>query len=341
MASKAKKTRRRGQKQQPRLGMGVLLAVFSAIITVVIVMALTRASQAPASAATAPALPADTGYCRSTPAFIADPNIVDPALIGGGSIAFATDRAEKGLVLLSTVPGAAPFQLPTWDDAGFLGSIAYDGRGDIYAAPTPRLSLQDNPLAGQSTLWRVDASSGEMRPFVTIAGEASERNPYGVLGLTYDCVHNRLYAGSVLGSTPSAERGGVVAIDLDTMEQTPIFRDLDTMGVLVAQVGEGHELYAGLARSPEIVAVSLDADGNAASEPRLLIDLTEAGAAPSERARKLRLVNGTLTVDLVPFNYSLQSSASDQPQLRQAAWTYDPSTGAWVVSQPAADVSSS
>lgn len=339
MGSKAKNARRRGQKQQPRLGIGVFLAVFSASIAVVVVMVVTRASQAPASAATAPALPADTGYCRSTPAFTADPTIVDPALIGGGSIAFATDRAEKGLVLLSTAPGSPPFQLPTWDDAGFLGAIAYDSQGNVYAAPTPRLSLQDNPLAGQSTLWRVDTRSGDMRPFVTIAGEASERNPYGILGLTYDCVHNRLYAGSVLGSTPSAERGGVVAIDLDTMQQTPMFGGLDVMGVLIAQVGEGYELYAGLARSPEIVAVSLDADGNA-SEPRTLIDLTESGAAPSERARKLRLVNGTLTVDLVPFNYSLQSSASDQPRLRQAAWTYDPSSGAWVVSQPAADVSS-
>ncbi|NTU83481.1 MAG: hypothetical protein HGA45_29610, partial [Chloroflexales bacterium] len=66
------------------------------------------------------------------------------------------------------------------------------------------------------------------------------------------------------------------------------------------------------------------------------IDLTAAGAAPSERASKLRLSAGELVADLVPFNFSLQGSASGQPQTRQAAWRYDPDVGAWVVSRAAA-----
>jgi hypothetical protein len=282
--------------------------------------------------------PEDTGYCRGTPIFATDPQIVGEGFAHGGSIAFATDRPDKGLVLLSASEGVGPFADPTWDDAGFLGSIAYDQAGNIYAAPTPRLSLQDNPLEGQSTLWRVDAATGQMRPFVTLAGAASDRNPYGVIGLTFDCTHNRLYAGSVLGSKPTQELGSVVAVDSQSGQQTPILSNFDAMGVLVVRLGEGYQLYAGSARRPEIVTVDLDAHGNAVGGPRLLLDLTQAGATASERARKIRLSGGRLTVDLVPFNFSLQSSASDKPQLRRVIWAYDAAAGAWLVEQQAANV---
>jgi hypothetical protein len=255
-----------------------------------------------------------------------------------GSLILATDRPEMGLVLDATEHTGPPYQHPTWDDAGYLGSIAYDDAGNIYAAPTPRTSLTENPLSGAGTLWRVDTNTGAMEPFITLPGAATERNPYGILGLTYVCGLDRLYAGTVIGSTPTAERGGVVSIDLTSGVQMPILEQTDVMGVQIVAVGDRYDLYAGLARSPEILAVALDAEGNREAAPRLLLDLTEAGAAPSERARKIRLLDADLVVDLVPFNYSLQSSASDRPPLRRAVWSYDPVSAAWVVSQPAYDV---
>jgi hypothetical protein len=255
-----------------------------------------------------------------------------------GSLILATDRPEMGLVLDATEHTGPPYQHPTWDDAGYLGSIAYDADGNIYSAPTPRTSIIENPLEGAGTLWRVDTNTGAMEPFVTLPGAATERNPYGVLGLTYVCGLDRLYAGSVLGSTPTAEQGGVIAINRASGAQTPILEQTDVMGVQVVAVGDRYDLYAGLARSPEILAVALDARGNPAATPRLLLDLTTAGAAPSERARKIRLIGADLVVDLVPFNYSLQSSASDRPPLRRAVWSYNAETSTWEVEQPAQDV---
>jgi hypothetical protein len=306
---------------------GLLLAAVA--ILMARSMSPVAAPEAVATSAPIVAAPEATDACRALPAFTANPELG----LGGG-MALATDRPQMGLVLLTTRQPDQPYQHPTWSQAGFLGAIAYDRDGNIYAAPTPRLSLADNPLEGATTLWRVDSASGEMAPFVTLPGAANERNPFGVLGLSYVCDLHWLYAGHVIGSTPTSELGGVFAVDLSDGALTPILEATDVMGLLVVRVGTGYELYMGLARSPEVLALPLDANGMPAGPPRLLLDLTEAGATPSERARKLRLVEGELVADLVPFNYSLQTSAAAEPN-RIAAWRYDPATGAWQVSRRA------
>lgn len=279
-----------------------------------------------AHSSAAPALavaPAAADSCRVQPAFTANEQLglVEP-------LALATDQPERGLVLLGA--NAGRYQHPSWDDAGFLGALAYDSAGNVYVAPTPRQSLADNPLAGATTLWRVDAVTATLQPFVTFAGSASERNPFGILGLAYACELDRLYVGTVIGSTPDAERGGLFALELASKAQTPVLAGVDVLGILVVRAGTGYELYASLARSPEIIALPLDAQGNPAGPPRLLIDLTTGGAAASERARKLRLVDGNLVVDLIPFNYSLQGSASSSTQSRRLVWSFDPQKKLWL-----------
>jgi hypothetical protein len=322
MSPRSKPARRRPRRSAPvPLALAVLACV--AIAAAATVALLRTAPPADAGAA-----PAPVDGCRGLPAFVADPRLGIQ-----GAAALATDQVEKGLVLLADAP--ARFQHPSWDDAGFLGPLAYDRAGNIYVAPTPRLSLADNPLAGATTIWRVDSASAELRPFATLPGAASERNPYGVLGLSYNCELEALYAGGVAGSTPGEERGGVVAVRLSDGAQTPLLQGVDVLGVLVVRRGDGYELYAGLARSPEVIVLPLDARGLPAGPARPLLDLTAAGAAPSERARKLRLVGDELLVELVPFNYSLQNSASNLPQSRRATYAYDRASGAWQVRQEA------
>ncbi|MEI7771368.1 MAG: hypothetical protein WCI67_15365 [Chloroflexales bacterium] len=272
----------------------------------------------------APAAPEAVDECRSTPQFVA-------AASPSAHMALATDGRERGLTLRAVEGDAPTYQHPTWGDAGYLGAIAYDQAGNVYAAPTPRLSLVDNPLAGAATIWRADTATGELRPFVTLPGAASERNPFGVLGLFYACGLDTLYAGSVLGSTPSAERGGVIAVHLPDGEQTTLIENTDVMGVLVVRQGVGYTLYAGLARRPAIIALPLDAQGRAAGPAAQVIDLLDAGATPQERARKLRLVGGELAADLVPFTFSLQANATDAPQIRRATWGWDAATSRWAL----------
>ena len=318
---------RRTGRGRTRIGRLVLAAIV-VLVAGAAALALLRPWAAPPSPVAL--APAPTDGCRKTPAFTGN-----PALGLGGGLLLATDQEQKGLVLVATAGGGKSYQHPTWDDAGYLGAIAYDGDGNIYAAPTPRQSLVDNPLAGATTLWRVDGTSGAMEPFVTLPGAATERNPFGVLGLTYACAINAIYAATVIGSTPMTAHGGVVAIGRDGQIRGVALADTDVMGVLVVRVGAGYELYAGLARSPQIVAVPLNEQGVATGPARPLIDLTTAGAAPSERARKLRIVADELVAELVPFNFSLQGSASAQAQIRRATWRYDQAAVAWVVSRTA------
>jgi hypothetical protein len=283
--------------------------------------------QLPPASYAASDLPVSADTCRSLPAFVRNSE-----LGLSGDLLLATDSTQMGLTL-QTHPTGAIYRHPTWDDAGFLGPLAYDQAGNIYTAPLPRLSLRDNPLVGATTIWRVDSDSAAMQPFAQLPGAAIERNPFGVMSLSYACDLDRLYAGSVIGSTPTDERGGVIAIDREDGTQMVVLDQVDVMSVLVVRQGAGYELYAGLARRPEVIALTLDADGNPQGEPRLLIDLTAAGADPSERARKLRLREDRLLVDLVPFNYSLQANASGVPQTRSASWVYDREQSTWIVAQ--------
>jgi hypothetical protein len=309
---------------------GILPVVLSLVALVVLLVGLaTVFRSAPSSVMAAPHA-VDT--CRTSPQFVAS---VAPA----AHLALATDGREMGLALRA-VDGATTYQHPTWDDAGYLGAIAYDAQGNVYAAPTPRLSLVDNPLLGAATLWRADTATGELRPFVTLPGEASARNPFGVLGLFYACDLDTLYAGSVLGSLPTEEHGGVVAISLPDGAQTAILSNTDVMGVLVVRQGAGYTLYAGLARRPAIIALTLDAQGHPVGTPVTMLDLTLAGATPQERARKLRLIGDQLVIELIPFTFSLQANATNIPQVRRAVWGWDMDVGQWTLRQSAQSTAS-
>ncbi|PDW04791.1 hypothetical protein [Candidatus Viridilinea mediisalina] len=319
--------------RRPTSGLSVSLVVVGLVLLALalVVARSTRPATPTGADGERSGLPIPTDDCRSLPGFMANPEIG----LSGGGLALATNRSEMGLVLLSTRQPDQTYQHPTWRRAGYLGPIAYDREGNIYVAPTPRLSLADNPLAGATTIWRVAAQSGEMAPFVRLPGAAHERNPYGIIGLSYVCDLHWLYAGHVIGGTPTSEHGGVVAIDLNDGTMRPIVDNTDVMGILVVERGEGYELYLALARSPEVMALPLDANGMPAGDMRPLLDLEQAGASASERVRKLRLVDDELIADLVPFNYSLQTSAANEPN-RVAAWRYNATTGQWEVSRRAA-----
>ncbi len=281
-------------------------------------------------ASTTPTTLAATSECVRQPPFVQD-------MVAGlpGPLALTTDQPARGLALVSLDGSGRSYQHESWDDGGYLGAMAFDEAGNVYLAPAPRQSLADNPPAGATTLWRVDGRTGVMRPFVTLPGAANERNPFGVLGLSYACNLRLLIAGTVIGSTPDVERGGVVALTPDGLLRARPLDGLDAMGVTVVRADGRSMLLAGSARRPVIVAVPLDARGHATGPPVEIIDLTAGGATASERARKLRFVNGELIVDLVSFNYTLQVNASGPSPQRRAVWRYDDPTKGWAIARHA------
>jgi hypothetical protein len=224
-----------------------------------------------------------------------------------------------GLVLYDAERPDQGFQHPdgSWDDAGHLGAFAYDGVGNIYVAPTPRVSLLENPPAGSTTIWRIESSTGHMAPYITIEAAAApnERNPFGVMGLSYDCGTNSLIVSSVAGSTPGQERGRIVRVDLATRTTTTLLDGVDSIGLVIARIGGEQRLFYGLARSNEVWSISLDERGIVNGEPQFAFALDLVGATPGERVRKLDVDKGTLRMTMVPFAFTLQAGSEEQQRV--------------------------
>jgi hypothetical protein len=143
--------------------------------------------------------------CRGYPQFT-------PGYGFKGGVIISTSLPERmGLILLDPAQEGKGFQHPSWVKAGNLGPFTADKDGNIYVGPVPRVSLADNPPEGANTIWRVDTTSAEMQPFLKLpaAADPNERNPYGILGLAYDCDTGSIYASSVAGSGPASEVGPV------------------------------------------------------------------------------------------------------------------------------------
>jgi len=260
--------------------------------------------------------------CRGTPQFA-------PGYGFRGGVILSTSLPQRmGLVLLDPAQPGKAFQHPSWTQAGHLGAVTTDAAGNIYVGPAPRVSLATNPPAGATTIWRVDTRTAEMTPFLTVPAAAppSPRNPFGILGLAYDCDTGSLYAASVAGSAPASEVGRIVQIDPDAGAVLSQVEGIDALGIVIAATPTGKRLYYGSAREPRIASLALDATGAPRGAPRPEIDLTDLGADIQERARRIDILpDGSLQVTVIRFRFTLEPT-----QPRQLHARYEAAGQRWV-----------
>lgn len=253
---------------------------------------------------------------------------------GRSTLLSTAERTVKGLILIE--PGSADqpprtYQHPSWTMAGYLGPNAFDAKGNLYVAPAPRVSLNDNPPEKQNTIYKVDGETGEMSAYITlpVAAPITLRNPYGVMGLAYDCETNSLYATSVAGSTRNDMVGRVFRIDADTGKITSQLDQLDGIGVSVFNTTQGKRVYVGSARTQDVLSAPLNAQGDFAGAPVVEFSLAGLGPDGNDKARKISfdkanqmMVNGT------KFNYNLAPPAAQQRPVTYR-YRYDPATQRW------------
>lgn len=317
------------------VGGGTLLLLFGIWLAGAV---LGRAAPTPATGQAGPvallptevATPDPSGFdgvigCRGFPQFTMEHGFT------GGVIVNTSMADHKGLVLQDPSQPRKGFQLPGWDQAGYLGPFATDGDGNIYVGPVPLTSLVDNPPEKANTIWRVDTRSGAMAPFLDLPAGAppSERNPFGILGLAYDCDTNTLYASSVAGSGPRSEVGRLYQIDLAKRQVISQVEGIDALSVVIARTPEGKRLYYGAARQGIIASLALDERGGFVGTPRQELDLVTVGAAPSEKARRISFSGPTMRITLVPFTFSLATRS--QSLQRAITVRFDPGTRAWAL----------
>lgn len=316
--------------------LGLYIALFGIVAVLAIGGALVWLNQSSRAQNAEPKLaanwvPGPVNQCRGTPKFPIE------KLGFSRAVVFSTsERLNKGLQLIEpgadgTLENAKKYQHPSWTMGGYLGTFVVDRQGNVYTAPSPRISLIDNPPERANIIYKVDTESGVMSEFLNLpsALPPSSENPYGILALTYDCDTNSLYVTSVMGSTRAEQVGRIYRVDLNAGQVADQFDGFDGFGLAVFNLLTGKRLYVGSARTPEIYSLALDGSGNFWGEPRLEATLTGAFNKPRRidfNTRNQMLVRG------IDFNFTL--SATSEDRRTEYVFVYDDAAEKWIQVAP-------
>ena len=237
-----------------------------------------------------------------------------------------------GFALIGSGPNAKPLRLPEWEAFGNLGAHTLDRDGNLYVAPIPFFrsgSRKVPPITNQ--FYRVDGKSGLMTEFVQLpmTSPPSASNPFGVMGLAYDCGTKSLFASSVAGSGPKSEIGVLFQIDPATRAVRSRFDDVDALGLAVFNGARDRRLYFGSARRPEVHSIALDETGAFTGRPRFEVSLANQVGGAFDKAHSIKFHrDGRMEVKGIEFSYSL-IVASD-PRRNTYTFVYQPENDAWV-----------
>jgi hypothetical protein len=266
--------------------------------------------------------------CQTQPAFLNELGFAGKT-IGGTSL-----TGYIGFVIVEQDEAGdyqQVYQHPSWTAAGYLGPFVRDQHGNTYTAPTPFSSVELNPPEKQNRVYKIDTHSGEMAEFVNLpaALSPSPANPYGVMGLFYDCDTNSLYAASIAGSTAEAVVGRVFRIDsVAGGIEDQWSAGMDILGVGVFNGVHGKRLYMGSARDSGIFSIALDEEGNFSGEPRLEFYLAGLEGGDNDKAQRFTFTpEGEMVIKGIDFNYNL--SASSEPHCNLYHMTYLPESDSW------------
>ncbi len=262
--------------------------------------------------------------CKREPIFPANYGLQSPLLID------LSQRQGVGLFILEARAGGRSLHLPQWDFMGPLGPYALDGSGNIYLAPVPHVSLPPEALRHQNRIYRIDARTGEASLFVDLpaADWPSSRNPFGVMGLAYDCETGSLYASSVAGSTEKEQKGRIYQIDVKTRELLDSLQGLDVLGLGIFNHSSGKRLYLGLARKPEVHFIELSKEGRFRGVPDFAFSLQQLSGGQYENAHRIRFTRKQeMEVKAIEFNYTLM--AASDPLRNIYLFDYNAKTDDW------------
>jgi hypothetical protein len=262
--------------------------------------------------------------CTKSPSFVSKLGFTNQAALSTSA------NRIKGLAVIEQ--GKQPYQHESWKIAGNLAPIQLDTDGDIFVAPAPMINVLDNPFTEQNTIHKVDSNTQEMKPFakLPITATATEQNPYGILGLGYDCETSSLYASSVAGSTRTSEIGKIYQIDPKNGNVKSVLENIDAFGIGVFNSAKGKRLYYGLARNPEVWSIGLDENGGFLSDAKRETSLESAGTRGDDKVRKIRFTSqNEMNISGIEFNFNLIAPTEKQETVYR--FKYDSAKDSWSV----------
>ncbi|MBX7143373.1 MAG: hypothetical protein K1X79_02895 [Oligoflexia bacterium] len=244
------------------------------------------------------------------------------------SFVSTSERFRTGIVLFPVSDDGKTgeaIQLPSWTTVGRLGPFVTRENGDIIVGPVPNVNTLQNPPERQTYLYRIRSNDGQLEEFTRLPADKipSQNNPYGVLGLAYDCKLKLVYATSVAGSTADKENGSVFAIRADDGKIISEVKGVDALGIGISHESTGAFAYIGSARSAQVLRIGLTPEGLFASQKAEAV--LRFDPFDSLRARKIRFVAGRMVISTTEFYYNLVA----QTEFEQPTLTYIQTASGW------------
>lgn len=259
--------------------------------------------------------PIELDYCGARPKFVSQKGL--PQSSGFNTLS----RQEVGLALTYDKDGKQMQYIdPTYDNFGNFGVIVYDQFGNTYVNSVPFIDLLENKPSKRNTIYKVDTNSGQLAEWASLPLEHQDtdgQQPYGIVGMFYDCQRSEMVVSSLTGTTEQEQKGSLWRINILSGEATKLGEGEDYLGVAIGTGLNSKDRYllAGSTVNP-VVEVSRYADGKLEGEFGSLLTYHPEGLFVDARVKKFRQTEaGTeLNLALTPFDYSLRATAENREE---------------------------
>lgn len=241
-----------------------------------------------------------------------------------------SEKRVKGIALID-IKTQQIWQHPSWSKFGSMGPICTDEKGNTYVASVPVINILDNKLEKQNTIYQINSSTGEMAEFfkLPISELSGVTNPYGIVGLHYDCHAGYLFASSVLGSKKESEEGVIYSLDITNKAVNDKLENIDAMGMALSGLTGQKRLYFGKCRRSEIYSIEVSKEGKYRGEPKFEFSLDMLGPRGDDIARKITFnSDGVMIIKGVSFDYNL--TAPTEKLETTYNFIYDRNTEKWI-----------
>ena len=134
-----------------------------------------------------------------------------------GIVLVEFEKRENQISPTPQNPRKSIYQHDSWKTAGYLSTITFDIVGNAYTIPTPLISMLYNPKEKLNTIYQINGYTGLLTEWMNLPYVSTATpNPYGLLGITYDCTSNLMIASTVLGSDRYKENGIIYLINVSS-----------------------------------------------------------------------------------------------------------------------------
>ncbi len=269
-----------------------------------------------------------TSKCRPIPKFISSLNMRAPSLDS------RQNDGDMGLLIRDTAVNNKFWQHESWAQSGYIGAFDRDNRGNVYVSPLPYVSLKKNPPEKQNQVYIIDAKTAEMSLFMKLPAEnpPNPKNPFGAMGMFYDCDTQSLYVSSLAGSKPMQEKGVIYQIDVNSKKIISTLENTDAIGVGVLNTSKGKILYFGSARSSHLYSIKLDNKGRFVGEKQYELSLSQVKGGNSTVVKKVQFKekNKRFYMILKEVEFGFRLLAENNPFKKKYNFMLDETSNKWV-----------